>query len=88
MVIAKAIDEGGLFPKVDPSAELTLDDLSACEQWTTNHPSFGLKYGGSEPPGIALLRGYVDAGLGSLYPTVAEAEAAFGAKLHPAPWGT
>ena len=87
MGLDAAIEPGHLFPKVEPKPEKTLEELDAEERWQNNHPSFELLHGGGEPPGVELIKGYVEKKMGKLFQSVKEAEAFVGTRIHPAPMG-
>ena len=79
---------GGLFPQVEPDAELTVEELDGRERVTSNHPSFEATFDSNTPPGVELMMGYVKAGFGRLFGSAAEASACVGREVHPAPMGT
>ena len=88
MGLARGIEPGGLFPRVVDDPQTSLDDLEAAERWQRNHPSFDGLYDEASPPGVDLIRQYVDAGFGELYLDVPSVAAALGCRPHPAPLGT
>ena len=88
MGIAADIEPGGLFPLVDDSPVLTVEQLDLQERVARNHPSFSVSFDGGRPPGEELVEGYVEKGFGKLYASVKDASAAIGKEIHPAPMGT
>ena len=87
MGLACDIAPGGLFPLVPPSAELTLEELSAVEKCLGNHPSFNELHGQERAPGVELLQDHLNAGYGRLFTDVESAERALGVQVFPAPMG-
>ena len=87
MGIKCPISFGGLFPEVEPSPLLSLDDLDAIQRCTANHPSFDERHGLDESPGITVVKGYLEAGFGRLFADAAAASEHFGVDVHPAPMG-
>ena len=87
MGLAKDIEVGGHFPKVDLDAELSVAELDLREPCLENHPSFMKKRGDEDPPGIALLEEQVNAGFAYLFKDMAQAMEVLGDKVHPAPLG-
>ena len=88
MGLAHKIPPSNLFPARVASVEWEVEELSHRERWDKNHPSFELKQGEDQAPGVRVIAGHVDAGMGELYRTVEDAEQAIGAMVHPAPLGT
>ena len=87
MGVSVPIGASGLFPTIDAKNTISLDELAAQESWSKNHPSFNVQFDEDEPPGLTVIREHVNHGHGELFSTVADAEVAFGRRLHPAPMG-
>ena len=66
MGITRQIGFGGLFPEVEPSPQLSLEDLDALQRCTSNHPSFDEKHGLEGSPGTTVVKNYLEAGFGRL----------------------
>ena len=87
MGLAAPIAPGGLFPRVVPAPERSLEELDAESRWDSNHPSFEETHGEDRPPGVELIEGYVEKGMGRIYRDAAAASEALGKTIHPAPMG-
>ena len=55
MGLAEPIPEGGLFPTVDDTPEISLEDLEREARCSKNHPSFDILHGLTAPPGVGLI---------------------------------
>ena len=87
MGIVEPIAPGGLFPRHDAPATLSVAALDRLPRVESNHPSFGERFGAARPPGMEQLQSQLDAGFALLFADAAAAEAFLGGRVHPAPLG-
>ena len=88
MGLTRDIQVGGLFPEVALDVELTVEELDGQERITNNHPSFEATFDSDTPPGVELMKGYVQSGFGRLFRCADDASKFVGREVHPAPMGT
>ena len=67
MGIAEDIENGGLFPEVEPTADLSIDELTALDYCKGNHPSFEEHHGEETPPAAKLVEEHLNNNVGLLF---------------------
>ena len=87
MGISEDIQPGGHFPRVESDAVMSVETLDKLPAKTENHPSWEELHGHDRPPAFDLIQEQVESGFALLFKDQASAEAALGAKVHPAPMG-
>ena len=68
-----------------PTGSWQIKDFDAVERYLDNHGSFFLTHGGSEPPGLDILRTHVDKGHAMLFNSLDKAEEYLQGKVFSAP---
>ena len=87
MGISEEIENGGWFPEVEPTSDLTIDELTALDYAKGNHPSFEELHGEDTPPAAKLVEEHLNSNFGLLFKSRKEAEAHMKGKCCPAPLG-
>ena len=79
--------QGALFPLQEQTGSWDVADFESVGRCEVNHASFFQTHGGSEPPGLEILRTHVDKGHALLFESISQAESFLQGKVFPAPLG-